>query len=491
MSKVVITRVLPPQTQARLLSQGFNIVQWQQDNTMPREELLKAVQGAEALLCLLTDRIDNELLDAAGSQLKVIATMSVGYDHIDVEAVKARRILIGYTPDVLTDATADLTLLLILGAARRIKEGIQAAEHGQWREWRPTWLCGSQLTNKTVGIVGLGRIGEAVAHRLKAFGVSRIVYTGRQRKMDIEDRTKAEFVTFDHLLADSDFVVVCCALTKETRHMFNYEAFSKMKKTAVFVNSARGGIVDQEGLVKALEENLIGAVGLDVTDPEPLPPSHKLYSFPNCLILPHIGSATLETREKMASMALDNILSALNNQPLPYSIQEKYRIIRSNDIVIDCGAAPGGWTQVAAEKVSNQGLVIGIDLLPMDPIPNAHIIQGNFLKASTQKAIQKALDNRKVNLVCSDMAPSFSGNHLADHARSMELCESALAFAQSVLKPGGSFVAKFLMGGTEHEFRKKLQTLFTKVKIEKPDASRKQSTESFYVALGFKPPNQS
>lgn len=123
-------------------------------------------------------------------------------------------------------------------------------------------------------------------------------------------------------------------------------------------------------------------------------------------------------------------------------IQEKYRIIRPNDVVIDCGAAPGGWTQVAAEKVSNQGLVIGIDLLPMDPIPNAHIIQGNFLKASTQKAIQKALDNRKVNLVCSDMAPSFSGNHLADHAKSMELCESALAFAQSVLKPGGSFVAK-------------------------------------------------
>ncbi|CEG64003.1 hypothetical protein RMATCC62417_01050 [Rhizopus microsporus] len=226
-------------------------------------------------------------------QLKVIATMSVGYDHIDVEAAKARRILIGYTPDVLTDATADLTLLLILGAARRIKEGIQAAEHGQWREWRPTWLCGSQLTNKTVGIVGLGRIGEAVAHRLKAFGISRIVYTGRQRKMGIEDRIKAEFVTFDHLLADSDFVIVCCALTKETRHMFNYEAFSKMKKTAVFVNSARGGIVDQEGLVKALEENLIGAVGLDVTDPEPLPPSHKLYSFPNCLILPHIGKEYL------------------------------------------------------------------------------------------------------------------------------------------------------------------------------------------------------
>ncbi|KAG1055311.1 hypothetical protein G6F43_002728 [Rhizopus delemar] len=167
-------------------------------------------------------------------------------------------------------------------------------------------------------------------------------------------------------------------------------------------------------------------------------------------------------------------------------INDKYRIIRQNDVVIDCGAAPGGWTQVAAEKVSEKGLVIGVDLLPVDPIPNALLIQGNFLKASTQRAIYEKIDKRKANLVCSDMAPSFTGNHLADHARSMELCESALAFAEKVLKPGGTFVAKFLMGGTEVEFRRKLQTLFTKVKTEKPDASRKQSTEGFFVALGYK-----
>lgn len=241
--------------------------------------------------------------------------MSVGYDHIDTAAVKARQIQIGYTPDVLTDATADLTVLLTLGAARRIKEAIQVAENGQWREWRPTWMCGSQLSQKTVGIVGMGRIGEAVATRLRAFGVSRIVYSGRNKRP-----VHGDFVSLDELLTVSDFVIVCCALTKETRHLFNYEAFSKMKKTAVFVNSARGGIVDQEGLVKALEEKLIGSAGLDVTDPEPLPPTHKLYSFSNCLILPHIGSATLETREQMAGMSLDNILAALNNQPLPFSI---------------------------------------------------------------------------------------------------------------------------------------------------------------------------
>ncbi|CEP18526.1 hypothetical protein [Parasitella parasitica] len=165
-------------------------------------------------------------------------------------------------------------------------------------------------------------------------------------------------------------------------------------------------------------------------------------------------------------------------------INEKYRIIQRNDVIIDCGAAPGGWTQVAAEKVTKKGLVIGVDLLHVDPIPNAHLIKGNFMQLKTQDAVHDILQGRSVDLVCSDMAPSFSGNHTADHARSMELCESALAFAEKVLSPGGSFVAKFLMGGTEHEFRKRLQAIFVKVKTEKPDASRKQSTEVLVMARG-------
>ncbi|KAI8887723.1 hypothetical protein K501DRAFT_321232 [Backusella circina FSU 941] len=320
MAKVLVTRILPPQTQARLKEQGFELTQWEKDCAMPREQLLEKVQGVDGLLCLLTDKIDDELLDAAGPQLKVIATMSVGYDHIDVEAVKKRNIQIGYTPDVLTDATADLTVLLALGAARRIKEAISAAEQGQWKEWRPTWLCGSQFSNKTLGVVGLGRIGEAVGHRLKAFGISRIIYSGRSEKLDAQARLDAEYVSFDTLLAESDFIVVCCALTKETKDMFNYDAFSKMKKSVVFVNSARGGIVHQDDLVRALEENLVGAVGLDVTTPEPLIPTHKLYTFPNCLILPHVGSATFETREQMANMSVNNLLAGLENNPLPYSV---------------------------------------------------------------------------------------------------------------------------------------------------------------------------
>ncbi|KAI9336270.1 ribosomal RNA large subunit methyltransferase J [Pilaira anomala] len=168
-------------------------------------------------------------------------------------------------------------------------------------------------------------------------------------------------------------------------------------------------------------------------------------------------------------------------------INQKYRLIRRNHVVVDCGAAPGGWTQVAAELTSDKGLVIGVDLLPIDPIPNAHVLTGNFMRIKTQNAIRDLLEGRPVDLVCSDMAPSFSGNHTADHARSMELCESALTFAQKVLSPGGSFVAKFLMGGTEFEFKRKLQTMFSKVKTEKPDASRKQSTEGFFVAVGYKP----
>ncbi|KAL9559364.1 hypothetical protein PS6_000831 [Mucor atramentarius] len=323
--KVLVTRIIPPQTQARLLEQDFELIQWDKDSSIPRDVLLEKVRGVDALFCLLTEKIDDEVLDAAenktkGPQLKVIATMSVGYDHIDVPAVKARNIKLGYTPDVLTDATADLTVLLALGASRRIKESIRAAEDGLWGKWGPTWLCGSQFTNKTCGIVGLGRIGEAVGHRLKAFGISKFVYSGRSKKPEAEASLNAEYVSFDDLLKQSDVIVICCALTKETKDMFNYEAFSKMKNTAVLVNSARGGIVHQDDLVRALDENLIGAVGLDVTTPEPLPPTHKLYSFPNCLILPHVGSATMETRENMANMTLENIIAGLNDKALPYSI---------------------------------------------------------------------------------------------------------------------------------------------------------------------------
>ncbi|KAI9020137.1 FtsJ-like methyltransferase-domain-containing protein [Phycomyces nitens] len=391
--------------------------------------------------------------------------MSVGYDHVDVPALKKRGIPLGYTPNVLTDATADLTVLLTMGAARRMKEGIIAAETGEWREWRPTWLCGSQFSNRTLGVVGLGRIGEAVAHRLKAFGISKVLYCGRSEKVEAGKRVGGEFVSFDRLLAESDFVTI-------------------------FVNTARGGIVQQDDLVRALEEGLIAGAGLDVTTPEPLPLDNKLLKLPNCIVLPHIGDATNETRERMADMCVDNVLAGLGGQVLPFSIDQKYRVIPHGGVVVDCGAAPGGWTQVAVAKAQKKGLVVAVDLLPMDPVSGAHCIKGDFMSLKVQNKVKALLGRRKADLVCSDMAPSFMGNHMADHARSMELCESALTFAQTVLATNGCFVAKFLMGGTEVEFRRKLQTMFLKVKQEKPDASRKQSTEGFFVALGYRPLKQ-
>lgn len=320
-SKVVATRKLLAHSQKRLEEQGFDLIQWPQDSSMPRDLFLKEVKGAEGIICMLSDKIDKELLQAAGPQLKVVSTMSVGYDHIDLETARKNDVKIGYTPDVLTDATADLTVLLTLAAARHMKSGIRACETGEWREWRPDWLCGYQFKGKTLGVVGMGRIGQTVAQRLKAFGIDRVVYWGRNEKPGVKESLNADFVSFDELAKESDFVVACCALTPDTKEIFNYDAFKKMKKNAVFVNTARGGVVDQDGLVRALEENLIAGAGLDVTTPEPLPTDHKLFQLSNCVILPHIGSATIEARETMGDMCIDNVVAALNNKKLPFGLK--------------------------------------------------------------------------------------------------------------------------------------------------------------------------
>ncbi|CAO3659372.1 hypothetical protein CU097_002340 [Rhizopus azygosporus] len=319
--KVVATRKLLEKSQARLENQGFELVQWPHDSSMPREKLLRDVKGAEGLICMLSDKIDADVFNAAGPSLKVVSTMSVGYDHIDLATAKEKNIQIGYTPDVLTDATADLTVMLVLAAARHMKLAQRAAETGEWREWRPQWLCGYQFKNKTLGVVGMGRIGQAVAHRLKAFGIDRVLYWGRKEKPELKASLNADFVPLNDLLCQSDYVVACCALTPDTKEVFNYDAFKKMKKTAIFVNSARGGVVEQDSLVRALKENLIAGAGLDVTTPEPLPTDHELFKLDNCLILPHIGSATFEARETMGDMCIDNVVSALEGKPLPFGLK--------------------------------------------------------------------------------------------------------------------------------------------------------------------------
>lgn len=265
---------------------------------------------------MLTDRIDSKVLDTAGDNLKIVATMSVGYDHLDVSEIKKRGIKISYTPDVLTDATAELAVALLLATSRRLLEASKEALTGGWQAWSPFWMCGPGLKNSTVGIVGFGRIGQEIAKRLKPFNPKQIIYFNRSEKPREAQEIGAERVSFDELLQHSDFISVSCSLTPETKEMFNEQAFKKMKPSAVFINTSRGGVVDQDALVKALQEKTIWGAGLDVMTPEPLPLDHELFNLKNCVILPHIGSASIETRNEMAILTAKNIIAAIKGEPL-------------------------------------------------------------------------------------------------------------------------------------------------------------------------------
>ncbi|XP_043915637.1 glyoxylate reductase/hydroxypyruvate reductase-like [Protopterus annectens] len=315
--KVYITRQIPPEGMKIITQSGMcSIEQWDSDNPVPRAELLKKVAGIQGLLCLLTEKIDSELLDAAGPSLKVVSTMSVGYDHLSLEELKKRGIRVGYTPDVLTDAVAELTVALLLTTSRRLVEAVDEAKNGGWGTWKPMWMCGYELSNSTVGIFGLGRIGVAVAERLKPFGVKRFLYTDLTPRPELSAKIQAEYVTLDILAKESDFLCVCCALTPETQGICNGSLFSKMKKDAVFVNTSRGPVVNQDDLYQALVTGQIAAAGLDVTTPEPLPIDHPLFKLKNCVILPHIASATLFTRNAMSALAANNLLSGLKGEPM-------------------------------------------------------------------------------------------------------------------------------------------------------------------------------
>ncbi|XP_028816418.1 glyoxylate reductase/hydroxypyruvate reductase isoform X1 [Denticeps clupeoides] len=315
--KVFVTRRIPPEGMAVLnKAEMCKLDVWDSDEPVPRAELLKGVSGAHGLICLLSDRIDAEVLDAAGPSLKVISTMSVGFDHLAVDEIKKRGIRVGYTPDVLTDATAELTVALLLATARRLPEGVQEVKGGGWSTWKPLWLCGYGLSGSTVGVIGLGRIGMAIARRLIPFGVKRLLYTGRQVKPQAEE-LNGEYVSLDELLSQSDFVVVSCSLTPETQGLCDNSFFSKMKSTAVFINTSRGSVVNQEDLYEALSSGQIAAAGLDVTVPEPLPTDHPLLTLKNCMVLPHIGSATYTTRGIMSELTANNLLSGLTGASMP------------------------------------------------------------------------------------------------------------------------------------------------------------------------------
>lgn len=310
--KVYVTRRVP-KPGIDLLLPECDIEFWDSDEAIPQDQLLKNVQGVGALFCMLTDKIDEEVLETAGENLRIVSTMSVGYEHIDLEACKKRGIAVTNTPNVSTDSVSELTVSLLLLVARRLYEGIRAVHGGEWGKWKPMWLCGVELSNKTVGILGLGRIGYGVAKRLKPFGIERIIYSDVCR-VSFADDIGATFVDFPTLLTDSDIICICCNLTPQTRHRFNKKAFEKMKKSAILVNSGRGGVIQHDDLYEALFSNKIAAAGLDVTEPEPLPKDHPLLTLENCIVLPHMGSNTWESRNSMSEIAAQNILSIFHGK---------------------------------------------------------------------------------------------------------------------------------------------------------------------------------
>lgn len=321
--RVVVTRKLPESALKTLKNAEpkLDLDLWDEDTQIPRDELIERLSsGTDGLLCVLTDKIDAELLDAAGSRLKVVSTVSVGFNHIDVAECKKRNIVIGNTPDVLTETTADTTVGLVLAACRRFKEAAASVTDGTWGTWNLFGMCGVDVHSSVVGIVGLGRIGSAVGRRLRAFNCT-ILYTSRSPKPEEADPIDASYVSMDELLTRADIVIPLCPLNSNTAGMFNKEKFEKMKSSAVFINAARGELVNQEDLADALNSGQIFAAGLDVTTPEPIDPDHPLTKCPNCYILPHIGSSSVATRTAMANLAAENLVAAYEGKQLPSQVK--------------------------------------------------------------------------------------------------------------------------------------------------------------------------
>ncbi|CAH0564754.1 unnamed protein product [Brassicogethes aeneus] len=309
--KVLIANPSVPQAGLDILEKKCDLIKI---NNESKAEILSKVKGVDAIFYATYIPLDKEILDQAGSQLKTVSLMSAGYNHINIPELKERGIKLSNTPKVLSDAVAEVAVLLTLGAARRSHEGRKKIESGDWKS-DPQWLLGQDISGSTVGIIGLGSIGQAILKRLKPFGVEQFIYTGHKEKTEGKE-LGAKFVDFETLNKNSDFIIVSAPLTNETRGIINDDFFSKTKKTAVLVNIARGEIVNQEALIKALKEGKIFSAGLDVMTPEPLPVDHELLKLPNLVLTPHIGSATVKTRNSMSVLAAKNILKGIEGEEL-------------------------------------------------------------------------------------------------------------------------------------------------------------------------------
>jgi glyoxylate reductase len=301
-----VTRQLPGSALERL-AETHDVEVWPERLPPPRVQMREKAAGAEGLLTLLTDRVDAELIEAS-PQLRAISNYAVGYDNIDLEAASRRGIPVGNTPDVLTEATADLTFALLLACARRLPEAIASVAAGDWLTWEPARFLGHEVHGATLGIIGLGRIGRAVAQRAAGFEM-QVIHSGSDGGVALEA-----------LLEQSDFVSLHCPLTPETRHLINSAALGRMRSSAILINTARGPIVDQVALGEALRAGTIAGAGIDVTDPEPPAPEDPMLGAPNLIVTPHIGSATRAARERMADLAVDNLLAGLEGRPMPHQV---------------------------------------------------------------------------------------------------------------------------------------------------------------------------
>jgi glyoxylate reductase len=302
-ARVFVTRRIPGDALERLATE-HQVEIWEGRLQPSHAKLVERTGGAEGLLCLLTDRIDRSVIDAC-DQLRAISNYAVGVDNVDIDAATERGIPVGYTPDVLTEATADATFALLLAAARRIVEGDQIVRAGRWLTWEPTLLLGQDVHGKTLGIVGMGRIGKAVARRAEGFA------------MEVIQHSSSSGVPLEELLERADFVSLHAPLTSETRGMIDESELRRMKATAILINTSRGALIDSGALTRALADGWIAGAALDVADPEPVPKGHPLMEAPNLILNPHTASSSIEARTAMADLAVDNLLAGLAAEPMP------------------------------------------------------------------------------------------------------------------------------------------------------------------------------
>ncbi|AWR94257.1 2-hydroxyacid dehydrogenase [Acidianus brierleyi] len=312
--KVLVTKKLPGNW-ISYLSENVEVALWEENYPPPKEWIIDNIRDKDGILITLTERIDKEIIDSA-PKLKVISTYSVGFDHIDVEYAKKRGIIITYTPEVLTEATADLIFGLLIAVSRRIVEGDKLIREGKWEiSWYPTFMLGSEVYGKTLGLLGMGRIARAVMRRAKGFDMN-IIYNSRAPH-DVD----AKFVDLNTLFSESDFLVIAVDLNTTTYHIVNEEKLKLMKKSSFLINASRGPVIDENALIKALKEGWIRGAALDVFEHEPLPKDSPLISMNNVVLTPHLGSATIETRDKMAEIAVKNLILALRGEKPIYEVR--------------------------------------------------------------------------------------------------------------------------------------------------------------------------